>query len=89
MTGCDECGAQAGPADRCCPVCGAPLQGAAQPRIPVRRYGTVPPPPVGYRLQPLAAPDRRAWPRLPGRRLAGVAGLAAAAAAGAVAAWPW
>jgi hypothetical protein len=52
MFGCDSCGAQVRRDDRSCPICGAPLAiaaaQAANSKIPVRRFGVVPPYPVEY-----------------------------------------
>lgn len=47
MSGCDSCGAQVRRDDKSCPICGAPVLPAGG-RIPVRRFGEVPPYPVEY-----------------------------------------
>lgn len=99
MIGCDGCGAQAQPTDSACPVCGAPLARAAGvaagPRIPIRRYGTVPlprPEEEDVMLAALDPADAGGLPRRRPRRLGtGGAALLAGLAVALVAAvrWPW
>jgi hypothetical protein len=89
MLGCDSCGAQARRDDRACPICRAPLAAArAAARIPVRRFGEVPPYPVEYEetLEEdgpgLPRRERPQQPRLAPLALAALSALLLAACAG-------
>ena len=89
MLGCDSCGAQARPEDRSCPICGAPMAlaaaRAAAARIPIRRFGEVPPYPIEFEElleEDGAGLPRRERPRLAALGLAVVSALLLAACAG-------
>lgn len=78
MSGCDSCGAQVRHDDRSCPICCAPVKQPREVKIPVRRFGEVPPYPVEY--EELAEEDgsvlsRRARPRFAPYALAVVSAL--------------